>query len=433
MRGLRYSVPLSAALLLGPSVPLSAQGIGKPSAPDFLQSLGVGSRSVAMGGAFSAIADDASATFWNPGRLSAVRNNQFMLDYRSVLNSQAIIKPGFSNLGAHPGQLRASFLGLVYPVYTRSRRYDAGTDKILTGEKYQGHIGLSFTLGGYYNRDNETVTMNAGIPNEVTSQQTIRNQFVNLSYGNKLDFGKKGRLGVGAGIVFLVHDQHFRSLDRNTDSGRTTSINSFSDQSFNGSGTGYQLGLSYGIGPEYRQWRLGLTYRPKIKIHFDDVQGATPGQGAAFADEVPSRTSVGIAYESDWGSRGDQIRTSFEGQFFSTANRARVLVGNISTLAQQDARDESANLHFGVEFVPVNSPLRYLFGRGNTVYPIRVGFRTNDNAAKSYTFYTNVVTVGFAIQRRDRNNNTTLSFEPSAEILTRNGTVLWNLTATLRF
>jgi len=47
------------------------------SMANFLK-IGVGSRATAMGGAFVAMTDDASATFWNPGGLALVSKNEAM-------------------------------------------------------------------------------------------------------------------------------------------------------------------------------------------------------------------------------------------------------------------------------------------------------------------------------------------------------------------
>jgi len=41
--------------------------------------MGIGARAMALGGAFVSIADDASATFWNPAGLTNLKSNQFLL------------------------------------------------------------------------------------------------------------------------------------------------------------------------------------------------------------------------------------------------------------------------------------------------------------------------------------------------------------------
>ena len=41
--------------------------------------MGIGARAMSMGGAFTAVADDASAVFWNPAGLSQLTDNQIFL------------------------------------------------------------------------------------------------------------------------------------------------------------------------------------------------------------------------------------------------------------------------------------------------------------------------------------------------------------------
>jgi len=51
--------------------------------------MGIGARAVSMGGAFTAVADDASAVFWNPAGLSQLTDNQIYLsgDYPGGFSS----------------------------------------------------------------------------------------------------------------------------------------------------------------------------------------------------------------------------------------------------------------------------------------------------------------------------------------------------------
>jgi hypothetical protein len=63
--------------------------------------MGVGARAIGMGGAFVAIADDASASFWNPAGLTDLKTNQFFLsaDLPDDLSACSVIfKPSFLNL-----------------------------------------------------------------------------------------------------------------------------------------------------------------------------------------------------------------------------------------------------------------------------------------------------------------------------------------------
>jgi hypothetical protein len=55
--------------------------------------MGIGARAIAMGGAFTAICDDASATFWNPAGLAQMHNNQLFLsgDYPKEFSSAGLV------------------------------------------------------------------------------------------------------------------------------------------------------------------------------------------------------------------------------------------------------------------------------------------------------------------------------------------------------
>jgi hypothetical protein len=58
--------------------------------------MGIGARAVSMGGAFTAVADDASAVFWNPAGLSQLTDNQI---YLSGLKDQYVSNRRFGRDG----------------------------------------------------------------------------------------------------------------------------------------------------------------------------------------------------------------------------------------------------------------------------------------------------------------------------------------------
>lgn len=82
--------------LLAFSAAAHASGVGTTGA-NFLK-VGVGARGLAMGGAFSALADDANAVNWNPAGFSAVKERNITASYNSLFLDQS---QGFLGY-AHP-------------------------------------------------------------------------------------------------------------------------------------------------------------------------------------------------------------------------------------------------------------------------------------------------------------------------------------------
>jgi len=63
--------------------------------------MGIGARAIGLGGAFVSIADDASATFWNPAGLTNIKSNQFLLsaDLPDDFSASSLIyRPSFWEL-----------------------------------------------------------------------------------------------------------------------------------------------------------------------------------------------------------------------------------------------------------------------------------------------------------------------------------------------
>lgn len=66
--------------------------------------MGIGARAMGMGGAFTAVADDASAVFWNPAGLAQLTDNRIFLsgDYPGVFSSAGLVyRPTLTALRRH--------------------------------------------------------------------------------------------------------------------------------------------------------------------------------------------------------------------------------------------------------------------------------------------------------------------------------------------
>ena len=96
--------------------------------------MGIGARAIAMGGAFTAICDDASATFWNPAGLPQIHNNQIFLsgDYPKEFSSAGLVyRPQRNLLNLHKFALGISMVNHL------SFQGDSGED---VWDDYAAHL-----------------------------------------------------------------------------------------------------------------------------------------------------------------------------------------------------------------------------------------------------------------------------------------------------
>ena len=123
------------------------------TAAQFLK-IGIGARALALGGAYSAIADDASALYWNPGGLSRIRKNQILLDhYDWILDVDldfigAIITTPYGNIGAafsylHMGEMEVT---TTHSPDGTGEKFGAGS--IMAQLSFAKNLTDRFSIGG---------------------------------------------------------------------------------------------------------------------------------------------------------------------------------------------------------------------------------------------------------------------------------------------
>ena len=152
---------------------------------DFL-TLGVGARPLSMGGSFTAIADDSTATYWNPAGLAQLTHAEMTFMQASI---NGLDSYSFSNYVHSLGQSRT--VGLSW--------LRVGIDNIQqTTVKFPSHpIGPS-------NRPSKKSTFSAG-----------QNAFL-VSYGQQL-----GQLAIGVNLkmIYMTTLKHFNALGIGSDLG----------------------------------------------------------------------------------------------------------------------------------------------------------------------------------------------------------------------
>lgn len=156
---------------------ISAQSKVGTSAAQFL-GIGVGPKSVAMGGAFTSIADDASTMYWNPGAISRLGSSQTMFSSTNWLVDTninllaAVLKLNSSNaIGIFFTQLDYGEEEIT-DLYNQSgtNLYWKASD-LVTGLSYSRNLTNRFSIGGslkyitqkIYNESASAVALDVGL------------------------------------------------------------------------------------------------------------------------------------------------------------------------------------------------------------------------------------------------------------------------------
>lgn len=180
MKPFRYFVKIALSLIVAcglSTAPSKAQSKVGTTAAQFL-GIGVGARAIAMGGAYVASDEDASALYWNPGAFALASKSQF-----AFANTQWLVDTKFRWFGFMYNLDGSNAFGLSLT------QLDYGEDEVTTtlqpdgtGEKWTAQdlaIGISysrrltdhFSLGGsakyvtesIYNESASTVTFDLGL------------------------------------------------------------------------------------------------------------------------------------------------------------------------------------------------------------------------------------------------------------------------------
>lgn len=161
--------------------------------------IGVGARAVAMGGAFVAVANDASALYWNPGGVAVIKNNQAIFNHSEWL---AGIKFDFAGVVMNLGEMgRLGVSATVLSMGDMERTTELQPDG--TGEFFSaGSYAIGITYGkmltdrfsiGFTGKFIREHIMNTGANGVAIDIGTLyRTQWRNLMIGMSItNFGTK--------------------------------------------------------------------------------------------------------------------------------------------------------------------------------------------------------------------------------------------------
>lgn len=205
---MKMKKPLTILLILI----LSSQVFAGKYAAEFLR-IGVGSRALGMGGAFVAIADDGTASYWNPAGLGSLSQHQVLFSHVQMFDNLA--HHNFANLSLKLGTslgLGISWIRLAVddiPRYSelKGTRYDRFMNPELrsTGrpEGYFGDIEDAFFLSFGKGFDFDLALGGGLMPTLIPSRLSFGLSYKYIS--QKLDqaAGKGQGLDVGVKLSFI--------------------------------------------------------------------------------------------------------------------------------------------------------------------------------------------------------------------------------------
>lgn len=286
--------------------------------------LGVGARAIGMGGAYTGVANDYSALFWNPAGLAQMEYSEFSLGF-----SQLSYKDKSAFLGASQSYTNNSTtlnaLGLVFPV-----QVVRGSLVFAFGYNRQSNFttGLSFnafnpnsSIIQTYNRDGSTVSGEpSGIAWELYLADTTRNAqrqllyyspvvnrvtqlgkvlegggLNNYSAGGAVDIAKNVSVGLSFNYTSGTYkydrtykEQDNRDIYTSTVNGSPLQFDQFTQDDFvesDISGFNAKLGLMYRVPERFRfginvktptSYRVKESFGSTYKAYFDNGDVVSP-------------------------------------------------------------------------------------------------------------------------------------------------------------
>ncbi len=142
---MKRTIFILIALLLSFSLAFGVSKVGTTAA-QFLK-IGVGSRAVGMGGAFVAVANDATALYWNPAGLSRLVNNEAILMHSEWLADINFDYVGLAINMGNMGSLGISVTSVsMGEMKVRTEIQPEGTGELFSASDLAGSIAYARSL-----------------------------------------------------------------------------------------------------------------------------------------------------------------------------------------------------------------------------------------------------------------------------------------------
>lgn len=151
-------------ILAGAVSVLSAQTVKTGTTAAQVLKIGVGARAVGMGGAYTAVANDISAMYWNPGGLASVKSNEAYFNHTSLYADIGFDYASFASYLDGVGTIGASVSVLsIDEMKVRTIEKPEGTGEmfdigsIVIGLSYARNLTENFSIGVNVKYINESI------------------------------------------------------------------------------------------------------------------------------------------------------------------------------------------------------------------------------------------------------------------------------------
>lgn len=240
--------------------------------------LGTGARAISMGGAYTAIGGDYSASFWNPAALADIRRIEIFgtLSHLMRENTTGLRSPNFDDVQHDASFTKLSDFGLAYPVPTiqGSLVFSLGFNRIKTYDS-------NFAFEWFNNTPDDLVNQ---------AWREIENGSLNTwVLSGAVDVSKN--MSVGIGLNFWTGGTDFESTFRERDRDDRYTFDSFTtENNLNTDITGFnlKLGSLLKFGP-FMRFGATIATPTKLKVEEDwSFNEMTEFDDATFSDTLSS-------------------------------------------------------------------------------------------------------------------------------------------------
>jgi len=303
---------------------------GGPVLAGGLSTPGQGARALSMAGAFTAVADDGSAVYYNPAGISQIDGTVIEAGLASISPKLGYTTPG----GATETSTKSAFAPSFFITHRISDKFSAG-------------------LGLYapYARDAEhSDDLANGFPSQ-------RSKMVRTDLSAVVSYKTSDAFSIGGGLVMA-----YSQVDRSIPAGPALRINDKMD----GTGVGGIVGLLWKVSDRLK---AGIAYRSAISIDHDGERIMTAG-----GFETKSKARAEVRYPASLGigmalTPSDNLILAVDADWYGWSSMDQVTTRTDSwpdSTTQLNARN-SRDIRIGGEYrLPAGWSVRagYAYGQG---------------------------------------------------------------------